>query len=311
MTTISTEEFGRVAVLMGGESSERQISLNTGSNVLTALLEKGIDAVGIDVQADIATRLAEEGIDRAFIALHGPGGEDGVIQGMLEMLKIPYTGSGVAASALTLNKAFTKWVWASNRIPTLDFVYLDNDTKLDDIIARLGLPLCVKPVDEGSSFGVSRVDKAEDLQKAISHAQQYNSKIIIEPWVIGRELTVGILNDRVLPIIEVRSTRGYYDFESKYQVGYTEYLCPADISKSLEAEIGRICLKAFHITGCQSWGRIDLMLDKDNHPWLLEVNTVPGMTNTSLVPKAAKQLGISFADCVVNILQGSFRHQFN
>lgn len=304
----SVKDFGRVAVLMGGESSEREVSLMTGNNVLAALKDLGVDAVDIDVKGDITQRLASEGIDRAFIALHGPGGEDGVIQGMLEMLQIPYTGSGVAACALTLNKAFTKWVWRSNNIPTLEFILVNGEADYKKVVERLGLPLCVKPINEGSSYGVSRVNSPEEINKAIEFAKQFSHDVIIEPWIVGRELTVGVLNGEALPVIEFTTPHGYYDFETKYTCGIAEYFCPADISPALAEEIRDISQRAFNITGCHSWGRLDLMLDDQNRPWLLELNTVPGMTENSLVPKAAKTLGKSFQDCIYDILKDSVKH---
>lgn len=296
------KELGRVAVLMGGDSAERDVSLVTGNNVLQALQAVGVDAYGVDVQSDISNVLNHERPDRAFIALHGPGGEDGTIQGMLEMLQIPYSGSDVTSSALTMNKVLTKWVWNSNKVPTLQMIIDRPDQDTYSLAKTLPLPLCVKPITEGSSYGVSRVDDLADLEKAIKHAKKFPQGVMIEPWIVGRELTVGILGDYALPVIEIKPKKGFYDFEAKYEKGATEHICPADLPQALSDRIRQISLRAFHLTCCRDWGRIDLMLDQDNNIWLLEINTIPGMTHTSLVPKAAKAMGLSFEELVYEIL---------
>ncbi len=303
MKTINANDFGKVAVLMGGTSAEREISLVTGKAITDALVKQNVNAVSVDVGNDIAQRLHELKPDRAFVALHGRGGEDGTIQALLEMYHIPYTGSGVTASALTMNKALTKWVFQSNKLSTPDFVLYDPSMTKEEIIDRLGLPLCVKPIAEGSSLGVSRVDKADQLDEAIASAAKFGKSVMIEPWVEGFETTVGILNGEALPVIKISTKSGFYDFEHKYQVGQTEYHCPSGFSKEVNEAIQDIALKAFKITGCQSWGRVDLVLDNEHKPWLLEVNTIPGMTPTSLVPKAALQQGINFDQLVWKILE--------
>ena len=295
-------DLGRVAVLMGGTSAEREISLVTGKAILAALQRSGVDAYAIDVQEDIMSQLSANRPDRAFIALHGPGGEDGVIQGLLQWMKIPFTGSNVASSSLTMNKIYTKYVWECNGIPTPQMVIVDRNPDYRVAAERMGLPLCVKPSNEGSSFGVTRVDDWAKLDEAIESAKQYHFDVMIEPWIEGRELTVGIIGDYALPIIEIRPKLGLYDYHSKYVKGCTEYLCPAPISDALSSVIRAVSLRAFQLTGCEGWGRIDLMLDNQDRFWLLELNTIPGMTETSLVPKAAKAEGVEFDQLVYEII---------
>jgi D-alanine-D-alanine ligase len=295
-------DLGRVAVLMGGDSAEREISLVTGANILAALQRMGVDAYGIDVRDDIIEQLRSNRPDRVFIALHGPGGEDGVIQGLLEWMKIPYSGSDVASSALTMNKIHTKYVWECNGIPTPPMVIVDHNPDYRAAAEKIGLPLCIKPSNEGSSFGVTRVDEWSQFDEAIEKARQFNFAVMIEPWIEGRELTVGIIGDYALPIIEIRPKLGVYDYTSKYVKGSTEYLCPAPISDALSSVIRSVCLRAFELTGCRGWGRLDLMLDNQDKFWLLELNSIPGMTETSLVPKAAKAEGVNFEQLVYEII---------
>lgn len=295
-------DLGKVAVLMGGASAEREVSLVTGSNILAALQRMGVDAYGVDARDNIIEQLQTNRPDRVFIALHGPGGEDGQIQGLLEWMKIPYTGSDVTSSALTMNKIFTKYVWQCNNIPTPPMVLVGDTEDYRAAIEKMGLPLCVKPTNEGSSFGVTRVDEWSQLEEAIACAQKYHADVMIEPWIVGSELTVGIIGSYALPIIEIRPKLGMYDYHTKYTKGATEYLCPAPISDALSSEIRAVCLRAFQLTGCRQWGRIDLMLDKQQQFWLLELNTIPGMTETSLVPKAAKAEGVDFDRLVYEIV---------
>lgn len=294
--------LGRVAVLVGGNSSEREISLVTGSNILAALQRVGVDAYSIDVDETISEQLRKDRPDRVFIALHGPGGEDGKIQGLLEEMNIPFTGSGVSSSALTMNKIFTKCVWEYHGIPTLPMIIVDHDPDYRENAKSFGLPLCVKPSNEGSTIGVTRVDDWSHLDAAVTTAHQYEINTMIEPWVEGRELTVGIIGNYALPIIEIRPKMGFYDYNSKYVKGSTEYICPAPLSDALSSAIRAECLRAFQVTGCKGWGRIDLMLDNQDRFWLLELNTIPGMTETSLVPKAAKAEGVDFDQLVYEIL---------
>ncbi len=298
----SPESLGRVAVLMGGDSAEREISLVTGKNILEALQSMKVDAYGVDVGLDIAMQLQANRPDRAFIALHGPGGEDGVIQGLLEWMKIPYTGSDVTSSAVSMNKALTKWIWQANDIPTLPMHLITPGEDYQKQIEALGFPLCVKPIGEGSSVGVTRVDTLAELPAAIESANQFKSTIMLEPWIVGRELTVGIIGNYALPIIEIRPKTEFYNYKNKYQPGSTEYICPAQIAEPLAREIRALSLKAFKLLGCRHWGRIDLMLDENEGIWLLENNTIPGMTGTSLVPKAAKFEGVNFEQLVYEIL---------
>lgn len=308
MTDNIGKNFGRVAVLMGGTSAEREVSLVTGKNIYDALIRKGVDAFTIDVGPNISKYLENTHIDNAFIALHGKGGEDGAIQGLCELLEIPYTGSGVMASAITLNKAVTKYVWKCNDIPTPDFVVVDDQTNFEAVVERLGLPLCVKPVSEGSSVGISRVDEIKDLPAAIEYASQFNGGVMIEPWIIGKELTVGILNDDALPVIEIITKRDFYDYKAKYEVDDNEYRCPCSLDEELEQYVRDISLKAFKVVGCKDWGRVDLLLDENNDIWILDLNTIPGMTEHSLIPKSALVLGLSFDDVVLKVLEGSAKH---
>lgn len=296
------KDLGRVAVLMGGNSGEREVSLVTGNAILAALQRQGVDAYGIDVHDGISEQLRTDRPDRAFIALHGPGGEDGVIQGLLQWLNIPYTGSNVGSSALTMNKVFTKYAWECNGIPTPPMVVVDHNPDYLAAAKRIGLPLCVKPSNEGSSLGVTRVEDWSELEAAITLAKQYHEFVMIEPWIEGRELTVGIIGNYALPIIEIRPKLGMYDYHSKYTKGCTEYLCPAPISDALSSEIRAMCLRAFQLTGCVGWGRLDLILDNQDRFWILELNTIPGMTETSLVPKAAKAEGVEFDQLVYEII---------
>lgn len=303
MKTINAKDFGKVAVLMGGTSAEREVSLVTGSQITEALQRQGVDAVSVDVGLDIVQKLHSLQPDRAFVALHGRGGEDGVIQALLEMHQIPYTGSGVTASALTMNKAFSKWVFQCNNLPTPEFVVWKPGGNTDSIVDKLGLPLCVKPVSEGSSLGVTRVSDVKKLQEALDFAAKFGKDVLVEPWLDGCEVTVGVLDNRALPVIAITTVDGFYDYEHKYQVGKTEYLCPTGFDDALNKKIQDIAEQAFNITGCQSWGRVDMFLDKNETPLILEVNTIPGMTPTSLVPKAAAQEGVDFEQLVWKILE--------
>lgn len=300
-----SEDYGRVAVLMGGQSAERNISLITGQSVFDALSRKGVDAFTIDVNRDIANRLQETKPDFVFIALHGMGGEDGAIQGMLELMGIPYTGSGVTASAFTMDKILTKRVWRSVGVPTTDFLVLDEIEDPKEAIKQLGLPLCVKPIADGSSLGISRVVHESELNAAIIDAQQYHGGVMFEPWIKGRELTVGILGNMALPVIEIITKRDFYDYIAKYECDDNVYCRPEGIDEQTQHQLQDLALKAFQVTKCQAWGRVDMMFDENNQPWLMDLNTIPGMTPASLVPKAAKLAGIEFDDVILKILQES------
>lgn len=298
---------GRVAVLMGGRSAERSVSLRSGQAVLEALIRSGIDAVAIDWQFDLASQLDAARPDRAFIALHGRGGEDGCVQGALDVLEIPYTGSGVLGSALAMDKVRSKQVWRACNLPTPDFL-LAGDKDLDSqVTSLLGWPVMVKPVNEGSSIGISKVFAREELAKAIDVASKFDPSVLIEQWIDGPEYTLSIVAGQALPLIKLETPREFYDYEAKYHADDTRYICPAGLPNSREEEIAKIGLAAFDALGASGWGRVDFMVDRYHRPWLIELNTVPGMTDHSLVPMAAKHAGVSFEELVLRILATSFR----
>jgi D-alanine-D-alanine ligase len=295
-------EFGKVAVLMGGQSAEREVSLKSGTAVVAALARRGVDVRGIDVGADIIPVLLAGGYDRVFIALHGRGGEDGVIQGVLENLGIPYTGSGVLGSALSMDKVRTKMLWQAAKLPTADFTLLDEQSPWGDIAAQLGLPLAVKPVHEGSSIGTARVESVSELPAAWRAAAQFDDLVMAEPWIDGAEYTVAILSGVALPVIRLETPRTFYDYTAKYSANDTRYLCPCGLDTQAESRLQALALEAFTVLGAEGWGRVDVMMDRQGRPWLLENNTVPGMTDHSLVPMAAAAAGIEFDELVWRIL---------
>jgi D-alanine-D-alanine ligase len=297
--------FGKVAVLMGGKSAEREVSLKSGAMVLAALRKKGVDAHPFDPKERDLQDLLRERFARVFIALHGRFGEDGTIQGVLEWLGIPYTGSGVLASALAMDKLRTKRLWAAEGLPSAPYAVLDQQTDLAGVAKRLGTPLFVKPANEGSSVGMSKVGRAGDLEEAYALAVNYDPVVIAEKFIDGPELTAAILGERVLPIIRIETPREFYDYEAKYIANDTRYLVPCGLPAKKEQQIQALCLNAFHALGCRGWGRVDLMLDKRGRPYLLEINTSPGMTDHSLVPMAARAVGISYEDLCVKILEGA------
>jgi D-alanine-D-alanine ligase len=297
--------FGKVALLMGGWSAEREISLKTGNAILAALLARGIDTEAIDADRDVLRRLSEHRYDRAFIAMHGRGGEDGVIQAALELIDMPYTGSGVMASALCMNKLMTKRVWLGAGLPTPHFLLLKKGLDPRAIIGELGLPVIVKPVLEGSSIGMTKVEDVEQLHPAFENALQYGTEVMAEKWVSGGEYTVAILENRSLPVIKLQTPRTFYDFEAKYSSSETLYHCPCGLTESKERMLQQLAIKAFKVAGARGWGRVDIMLDESEQPWLIEINTVPGMTDHSLVPMAAAAAGITFDELVVRILKSS------
>ncbi|MDY0050156.1 MAG: D-alanine--D-alanine ligase [Halothiobacillaceae bacterium] len=302
---MNVQDFGRVGVLMGGWSAEREVSLNSGARVLEALREQGVAAVGVDARRDtILGVLERERFDRVFIVMHGRGGEDGVIQGALEVLGIPYTGSGVLGSALGMDKLRTKQVWRGARLPTPAFRVLNGENDVREAAVELGLPLMIKPVLEGSSIGMSKVRREADLAAAYTLARDYGP-VIAERFVQGAEYTVGILDGQALPSIRLETPHDFYDFEAKYLADDTRYLCPSGLSKAQEQSVQALALQAFAAVGASGWGRVDLMLDEAGEPWLLEVNTVPGMTDHSLVPMAARVAGIDFGALVLRILAGT------
>ena len=295
--------LGRVAVLMGGNSSEREVSLKSGAAVLDGLHKAGVDAVPFDPAEEEIGELQK--FDRAFIVLHGKGGEDGVIQGVLESLHIPYTGSGVLASALAMDKLKTKQLWMGIGLPTPPFVVLHSVGDLSGAADKLGFPLMIKPVCEGSSIGMAKVNSADELQAAWAKAGDFSGDVIAEKWVEGEEYTVAILGNEPLPVIRLRTPHGFYDYDAKYSAEDTEYLSPCGLDESMEKSLQAVALKAFDSLGCEGWGRVDIMVDRHGEPWLLEVNTVPGMTDHSLVPMAAREAGMTFSRLVGQILEMS------
>ena len=300
-------DYGKVAVMMGGTSAEREISLESGMAVYAALVRSGIDAHVLDAQSDVLKMLYEENFDRVFIALHGRGGEDGKMQGALEILQIPYTGSGVLGSALAMDKSRTKNIWQSQGLPTPPFTELNKNSDWRAIADRLGLPMMIKPVHEGSSFGASKVVKMEELEQAWKTASQYDDRVMAERWITGSEYTVPILNGLALPIIRLVTPRTFYDYEAKYVSESTQYICPCGLDKKQEKILGNLALTAFSALEASGWGRIDLLMDEDNQPWLIEANTIPGMTSHSLVPMAAKQAGMNFDELAIEILNTSMK----
>ena len=299
--------FGKVAVLMGGPSSEREISFLSGNAVLGALREKGIDAHPFDPAGRDLSELKRDGFERVFIALHGRFGEDGTVQGALEALAIPYTGSGVMASALAMDKWRTKLVWLASSIPTPRYRVVDEKTDWMRIVAELGLPLIVKPAREGSTIGITKVASVDndELASAYELAARHDELVLVEEFVIGMELTAGVLGRRVLPLIRIEAPQGNYDYHNKYFSDETKYFCPSGIPAAQEEEIASLSMRAFDVVGCAGWGRLDLILRDDGSFSFLEVNTSPGMTGHSLVPMAARQAGIGFPDLCVEILRGA------
>ena len=297
-------DFGRVAVLMGGRSAEREISLASGRAVLAALLKAGVRAEAVDVDRASLRRLLAGEFARAFIALHGPGGEDGAIQGALEAAGLPYTGSGVSASALAMDKLLSKAVWRAGGLPTPAALELVEASAAQTVAQELGLPLMVKPVREGSSFGAARVATLDELAPARRRAARFG-RVMAETWIEGAEYTVPVLNGRALPIIKLETGREFYDYRAKYEAGDTQYICPCGLNAKAEARLGALSLRACRALGVSGWARVDLLLDHADRPWLIEVNTVPGMTGHSLVPMAAREAGISFQELTLQILATS------
>ena len=303
-------DFGKVAVLMGGHSAERGISLQSGSAVLQALQAAGVDAHGLDAaDGGLVAALAGGGYARAFIALHGRGGEDGVMQGLLDMLGLPYTGSGVLGSALAMDKLRTKQVWHSAGIPTPAFSVLRTEADLATVSGTTGFPVIVKPSREGSSIGISQAKTATELQAAWQLALRYDAEVFAEQWIEGAEYTAGILGTQVLPLIKLETPNTFYDYAAKYEADTTRYLIPCGLGEDVEQRLREQALAAFRATGASGWGRVDFMLDATGQPWFIEVNTVPGLTDHSLVPMAAAAAGIDFTALVCRILETTFHQQ--
>ena len=299
----NASKFGKVAVLLGGKSAEREVSLDSGKAVLEALLRSGVNAEGFDPQERSVTELVH--YDRAFIVLHGRGGEDGQIQGALEWMNIPYTGTGVQGSAIGMDKVKTKQIWQGSDLPTAPYRIIGKDADFKEVIESLGLPLIIKPVHEGSSVGMSKVEKAEDLAAALEKATQHDAIVMAEKWITGREFTISFLNGQPLPVIRLQPPAdvAFYDYEAKYNRNDVEYGIPCGLTEAEEKQLQEISLRAFQAVGASGWGRIDAMQDEQGKFWLLEVNTVPGMTSHSLVPKAANAVGYSFDELCVAILE--------
>jgi D-alanine-D-alanine ligase len=299
-------QFGRVAVLLGGTSSEREVSLISGKAVLAGLVRRGLDVIGFDPAERALTDLLTLKIYRVWIALHGPGGEDGTVQGALEFLGIPYTGSGVMGSAIGMDKLRSKRLCQAVGVPTSPFVVLRDAQDLDTVVETLGLPVFVKPGSQGSSVGMARVERAEDLKAAWELALRYDPVVFAESLIPGAEYTVSILQGSALPSIRIETPRTFYDYEAKYLRNDTRYFCPSGLSGPAEEHLGRLALAAYEACGAEGWGRADFMMDRTGRPLLLEINTVPGMTDHSLVPMAARTAGMDFDELVWRVLETSF-----
>jgi D-alanine-D-alanine ligase len=299
------EQFGRVAVMMGGSAAEREVSLRSGAAVYEALKRKGVDAIAIDVTGSPIDALAGQQIDRVFNIIHGRGGEDGVLQGVLEVLGIPCTGSRVMASALTMDKLRTKLCWQGYGLITPKWHVLKDEADLDACIEKLGFPVIVKPAQEGSSIGMSKATNRSELQQALTVAAKYRCDVYAEAWVTGKEYTVAVLDGEALPVIRLETPNAFYDYEAKYQATTTQYHCPCGLSQDQEQFIKNLAETACQVVGVKGWGRVDVFIDDLGQYQLIEVNTVPGMTDHSLVPMAARQAGMDFDELVWRVLETS------
>lgn len=308
MTANNKNKFGKVAVLFGGTSAEREISLMSGKNVLAALQRSGVDAHAFDPKERSIFELKNAGFERAFIALHGRLGEDGTVQGALELLGIPYTGSGVMASALAMDKLRTKLVWQSSDISTPRHVVLTAHSDAAQVVAELGLPLIVKPAREGSSIGVTKVKDAAGIASAYAAAAEHDDLVLAEEFVVGSEYAAAFLGEQALPLVRIEAPQGNYDYQNKYFSDDTQYFCPSGLPALQEQAIQSLVVRAAQVLGCRGWGRADVMLRNDGTPFLLEMNTVPGMTGHSLVPMAARAAGITFDDLALRILENTLEH---
>jgi len=300
---VNASQFGKVAVLMGGWSAERDVSLNSGAAVLAALKRKGVDAHALDIHENYVEQLQGIQCDRAFNILHGTGGEDGQMQAVLQALGIPYTGSGVMASALSMDKLRSRYALSGAGLPTPKTVVVSDATLLSKLPDELGLPLVIKPNSQGSSVGVHKVSSVEQLETAYADASRLDTIVLAEAWIGGKELHASILGDRALPLIHVEAAGEFYDYEAKYVSNTTRYHCPSGLDEAKERQVQKLAIEAFGVLGCRGWGRVDFLLDEQGEPYVLEMNTLPGMTDHSLVPMAARQAGIDFDDLVIQILE--------
>lgn len=297
--------YGRVAVVYGGSSSEREVSLDSGAAVLAALQGAGVDATGYDGVPALINAIHDGKVDRVFIILHGRGGEDGSLQGALEALGVPYTGSGVLGSALAMDKIRSKLLWQRLEIPTADFALVDEDTSAEDLVEELPLPLVIKPSTEGSTVGITLARDMDSLRSGLAEARRHDSAVLAEVLIDGPEYTVAIVDKSALPVIRIVPAAGFYDYHAKYQSDDTGYLIPCGLSADHERRLQEIAIDAFDSVGAAGWGRVDLMVDSSNRPYVLEVNTAPGMTSHSLVPKAAAAVGMEFDELCLQILEHS------
>lgn len=306
MKTNDPASFGNVGLLVGGDSAEREVSLDGGKAVFAALQRNNIKSEVFDGSADLFQAILEGRIDRVFNLMHGPGGEDGAIQGALQLMQVPVTGAGLLGSAISMDKVRSKWIWERQGINTPPFVLLRTGESLsDDFIEKWGLPLFVKPAGLGSSIGISKVEQLDDLSAAIALAREYDENVIIEPAVSGNEYFAGIIGNIVLPLIHIETPRSFYDYTAKYVSDDTGYFCPCGLPEEIERTMQELSLEAFRALECSGWGRVDFILDEAGKAWFLEVNTTPGMTDHSLVPQAAAQIGIGFDELVWRILESS------
>lgn len=301
------QRLGKVGVLLGGSSSERVVSLKSGNAILAGLRSAGVNAIAIDTERQVIEQLQVAKLDRAFIALHGPGGEDGKIQALLELMNIPYTGSGVQASAIAMDKWRTKQIWRGENLSTPEYEVLDENSNLAELLARLGGKVMVKPSHEGSSIGMSKVTNLIEFRAAVQKASVLDSTVIVEQLIEGSEYTVAILGDEALPPIRLESANTFYDYDAKYISSQTRYICPCELPADKESELRQLALAGFRAIGCKGWGRVDVMADTNGRFYMLEVNTVPGMTDHSLVPMAAKAAGYDFSSLVGKILMDSVK----
>lgn len=302
MKKYNPKDFGRVAVFFGGESAEREVSLNSGKMVLQALLDAGVDAFGVDTKGNWLAKFLTEKVDRVFNILHGRGGEDGCIQGLLETLKIPYTGSGILASALAMDKLRTKQIWSSFGLPTPRYAMLVTEEDCNQVADRLGFPLIVKPSHEGSSVGMAKVNTLVELIDAWREALIYDKEVLVEEWITGAEFTVSMVDNEVLPAIRLGTTHSFYDYDAKYIAADTVYQIPCGLDEQKEDELKALVKKSCQLINVEGWGRVDVMQNQQGDFYLLEVNTAPGMTDHSLVPMAARAIGMNYQQLVLTIL---------